>query len=139
MSTHNEFNEANIREFRARGGKVGGPFEGKTLLLLHTIGAKTGSEHVTPVAYFKDGGDYVIIASKAGAPDNPDWYYNLLAHPQVIIEVGTETLRVRASVAPEPERSRLYAKMTEYMPGFADYKRKTTRVIPVVLLEPETA
>ena len=137
MSTYNDFNQTIIREFRANAGKVGGPFEGKTLLLLHTIGAKTGEEHITPVAYFRDGSRYVIIASKAGAPTNPAWYFNLLAHPQVTIEVGVETMRVRASVAPEPERTRLYAKMTEYMPGFADYQKKTTRTIPVILLEPE--
>jgi deazaflavin-dependent oxidoreductase (nitroreductase family) len=138
MSTYYDFNQANIREFRANGGKVGGPFEGKTLLLLHATGAKTGEEHVTPVAYIRDGRRYVIIASKAGAPTNPAWYYNLLAHPQVTIEVGTDTLRAQVSVAPEPERTRLYARMTEYMPGFAEYQKKTTRVIPVILLEPET-
>ena len=136
MSTYNDFNEATIREFRANAGRVGGPFEGKTLLLLHSIGARSGQERVTPVACLKDGQRYVIIASKAGAPTHPDWYYNLLAHPQVTIEVGTQTLQVRASVASEPERTRLYARMVEVMPGFADYQKKTTRVIPVILLDP---
>jgi deazaflavin-dependent oxidoreductase (nitroreductase family) len=136
MSTQVNWNDAIIEEFRANAGKVGGRFAGRTLLLLHNVGAKSGQERVNPVAYVKDGERYVIIASKGGAPTNPDWYYNLLAHPEVTIEVGSETYRVRAEVAPEPERSRLYAKMAEMMPGFADYEKKTTRKIPVFVLTP---
>lgn len=134
MAVHN-FNQSIIEEFRANGGKVGGPFEGGTLLLLTSTGAKSGQPRVSPLAYVADGERYVIIASKAGAPTNPDWYHNLLAHPDATIEVGREQFQVRATVAEEPERSRLYAKMVEKMPGFADYQRKTTRQIPVVVLD----
>ncbi len=136
MSNPNNWNEAIIDEFRANGGKVGGPFAGRTLLLLHTTGAKSGQERVNPVAYVKDGDRLVIIASKGGAPTNPDWYYNLLAHPLVTVETGKERFQARAEVASEPERTRLYDKMVEMMPGFAEYQRKTTRVIPVITLTP---
>jgi len=124
MSNQNGWNTAIIKEFRANAGKVGGPFLGKTLLILHTIGAKSGQEHINPVAYITDGDRFVIIASKGGAPTNPDWYYNLVAHPQVTVEVGTEQFTARASLATEPERTRLYDKMVEMMPGFADYQKK---------------
>lgn len=136
MSEANERNQKIINEFRANGGKVGGYFEGKSLLLLHTKGAKSGQERINPVACVKDGDRYVVIASKGGAPTNPDWYYNLVAHPDVTIEVGTQTLQVCAAVAEEPERTRLYNQMVEMMPGFDDYRRKTTRVIPVMVLTP---
>ncbi len=136
MSVVRDRNQGIIDEFRANGGKVGGHFAGRTLLLLHTVGAKSGRERINPVAYVKDGNRFVIIASKGGAPTNPDWYYNLLAHPLVTIEVGTEQLRVRAAVTLEPERTRLYDKMVEMMPGFAEYRQKTTRVIPVITLTP---
>ena len=137
MSNQNDWNMAIIKEFRANAGKVGGPFLGKTLLILHTIGAKSGQEHINPVAYITDGDRFVIIASKGGAPTNPDWYYNLVAHPQVTVEVGTEQFTARASLATEPERTRLYNKMVEMMPGFADYQKKTTRIIPVIILSRE--
>jgi deazaflavin-dependent oxidoreductase (nitroreductase family) len=137
MSATNERNERNQRiidEFRANEGKVGGHFEGKTLLLLHTTGAKSGQERINPVAYVRDGERYVVIASKGGAPTNPDWYHNIFAHPRLTIEVGTETFQVDAKVAEEPERTRLYNKMVEMLPGFDDYRRKTERVIPVIVL-----
>jgi deazaflavin-dependent oxidoreductase (nitroreductase family) len=134
MSELNERNKKIIDEFRANDGKVGGPFEGKTLLLLHTKGAKSQQERVNPVACIKDGDRLAVIASKGGAPTNPDWYYNVVANPQVSVEVGTEKFDARASVAEEPERTRLYNKMVEMMPGFDDYRRKTTRVIPVIVL-----
>lgn len=134
MSTPNNWNTAIIEEFRANAGKVGGRFAGRTLLLLHTIGAKSGKERVNPVAYIKDGERLVIIASKGGAPTNPDWYYNLVANPTVSVEAGTEKFQARAEVVAEPERRRLYDKMVEVSPGFADYERKTTRVIPVIVL-----
>ena len=136
MSDQVNWNKAIIDEFRANSGKVGGHFAGKTLLLLHTVGAKSGQERVNPVAYVKDGDRLVIIASKGGAPTHPDWYYNLLAHPLVTVEVGTRQFQARASVTSEPERSRLYNKMVEMMPGFAEYQQKTTRVIPVFILTP---
>ncbi len=134
MSSQANWNKATIDEFRANAGKVGGVFDGKTLLLLHTVGAKSGQERINPVAYVTDGDRLVIIASKGGSPTNPHWYHNLLAHPQVTVEVGTDQFQVRAEVVSEPERTRLYNKMVEMMPGFAEYQRKTTRVIPVFTL-----
>jgi deazaflavin-dependent oxidoreductase (nitroreductase family) len=134
MSEANERNKKIIDEFRANGGQVGGPFAGKTLLLLHTKGAKSGQERINPVACIQDGDRLVVIASKGGAPTHPDWYYNVLANPQVSVEVGTETFPVHATVAEEPERTRLYNQMVAMMPGFDDYRRKTARVIPVIVL-----
>ena len=134
MNNPNNRNQTIIDEFRANSGKVGGPFAGKTLLILHTVGAKSGLERVNPVAYVVDSERLVIIASKGGAPDNPDWYYNILAHPLVTVEVGTEQFQARASFAPEPERTRLYSKMVEMLPVFAEYQQRTSRVIPVITL-----
>ncbi len=134
MGNPNDWNKAIIAEFRANDGKVGGQFAGRTLLLLHTIGAKSQQPRINPVAYMKDGDRLVIIASKSGAPTNPDWYYNLIAHPEVTVEVGTEQLQVHASVTAEPDRTRLYQQMVAMMPGFAEYEQKTTRKIPVIIL-----
>ena len=134
MSERNEWNQKIIEEFRANDGKVGGRFEGKTLLLLHTMGAKSGQEYVNPVAYVRDGEKYVVIASKGGASTNPDWFYNILAHPCLTVEVGTQTFPVEAQVTEDPERTILYNKMVEMMPGFDDYRRNTTRKIPVIKL-----
>ena len=134
MNNPNDWNKAIIDEFRANSGKVGGPFEGRTLLLLHTVGAKSGQERINPVAFVTDGDRLVIIASKGGAPTNPDWYYNILSDPLVTVEVGTEQFQARGEIAIEPERTRLYSKMAEMNPGFAEYQLKTTRVIPVITL-----
>lgn len=134
----NEHNQRIMDEFRANDGRVGGRFEGRTLLILHTIGARSGQERVNPVAYVKDGDRYVIIASKSGAPTNPGWYYNLIANPQATVELGTETFQVQAQVAEEPERTRLYNKMVETASSFDEYRRKTTRTIPVFVLTPIT-
>ena len=136
MSNQNDRNMGIIQEFRANAGKVGGPFAGRSLLLLHTIGAKSGQARINPVACIRDGDRLVIIASKGGAPTHPDWYHNLLANPLVSVETGSEQFQARASIAVEPERTRLYYQMVEMMPGFAEYQRKTTRVIPVVILTP---
>ena len=136
MSMINERNMKIIDEFRANEGKVGGNFAGRTLLLLHTKGAKSGQERINPVACVKDDERYVIIASKGGADVNPDWYYNVVANPLVNVEVGTETFQAKATIAEEPERTRLYDKMVEVAPGFGDYRHKTTRVIPVIVLTP---
>jgi deazaflavin-dependent oxidoreductase (nitroreductase family) len=131
-----DWNSKIIKEFRANGGKVGGGFEGAPLLLLHTTGAKTGKERVNPMMYRKVDGGYAVFASKAGAPVNPDWYHNLVAHPSVQAEIGTQTLNLHARVAAPEERDPIWiAQKTEY-PGFADYETKTTRQIPVVILEP---
>ena len=106
------------------------------MLLLHTKGAKSQQERINPVACIKDGDRLAVIASKAGAPTHPDWYFNIVANPQVTVEVGTENFQALASVAEEPERTRLYNQMVEVMPGFDDYRRNTTRVIPVIVLTP---
>ena len=134
MSDMNEWNKAIIKEFRANDGKVGGQFADMTLLLLHTTGAKSGLPRVNPVAYLEDGDRLVIVASKAGAPTNPDWYYNTVANPEVSVEVGTEQFQALATIAEEPERTQLYEKMATLNPGFAEYQRKTTRIIPVIIL-----
>ena len=131
-----DFNQSVIDEFHANGGKVGGYFAGANMLLLHTIGAKTGQHRTNPLVYVPDEDRIVVIASKSGADSNPDWYYNLLANPAVTVEIGTEQFRARATaVTEEPERSRLYAKMVEHRSGFAEYEQKTSRKIPVVVLE----
>jgi deazaflavin-dependent oxidoreductase (nitroreductase family) len=134
MSNLNDRNKKIIEEFRANGGKVAGPFAGRQLLLLHTIGAKSKQEHINPVAYTTDGDQLVVIASKGGAATNPDWYYNVVARPLVTVEVGTEQFQARARISAEPERTRLYDRMAAVMPGFAEYQRKTTRIIPVIVL-----
>ena len=132
----NERNQRIIDEFHANDGKVGGRCEGRTLLLLHTIGAKSGQERINPAAYVRDGDRYVIIAFKGGWLTNPDWYYNLIANPDTKVEVGTETISVHAEVTEEPERTRLYNKIADMMPSFNDYRQKTTRTIPVFVLTP---
>jgi deazaflavin-dependent oxidoreductase (nitroreductase family) len=132
----NDWNTKIIEEFRANDGKVGGQFEGAPLLLLHTTGAKTGNEHVSPMMYRRVGDDYAVFASKGGAPTNPDWYHNVVANPTVEAEIGTQTLPFTARVAEGAEREGIWtAQKTDY-PGFADYERKTTRQIPVVILQP---
>jgi deazaflavin-dependent oxidoreductase (nitroreductase family) len=136
MAAAGGWNDNIIAEFRANGGKVGGPFEGGTLLLLHTTGARSGREHVTPVMYREEGAGYAVFASKAGAPDNPDWYHNILAQPKVTAEIGTQTVSLVARVAAGQERDRIWTANKLQNPGFADYERQTTRQIPVVILEP---
>jgi deazaflavin-dependent oxidoreductase (nitroreductase family) len=131
-----DFNTGIIEEFRANDGKVGGPFEGAPILLLHTTGARSGQERVHPLVYGRDGDNYLVFASKAGAPTNPDWFHNVVAEPEVTAEVGTATLALQARVAEGDERDRLWSRQKEAMPGFADYEAKTTRLIPVVVLEP---
>jgi len=130
-----DFNQQIIDEFHANDGRVAGPFEGATLLLLHHTGAKTGTARVNPLAYQPVGDDFAVFASKAGAPTNPDWYHNLLAHPSVTVEIGRDTIPVRARVADPDERERIWTRQKEQSPGFADYEQKTTRQIPVVILE----
>lgn len=131
----NEFNRRLIEEFRANGGKVGGQFANAPLLLLTTTGAKSGRAHTTPLAYTKDGDRLVVLASKAGSPNNPAWYHNLIAHPEVTIELGSERLKVKAVVAKGEDRQRLFDNQAKQIPVFADYQKKTTRQIPVIVLE----
>jgi deazaflavin-dependent oxidoreductase (nitroreductase family) len=130
----NDFNAGIISEFRANGGKVGGPFEGAPLLLLTTTGARSGATRVNPLAYLPDGDRMLVFASKGGAPTNPDWYHNVRAHPDVTVEVGGQTKRMRAVELTGAERDRLFAEQAKRMPGFADYQANTTRVIPVIAL-----
>ncbi len=135
MASNNDFNQQVITEFRANDGKVGGPFAGSPMLLLTTTGTRSGQSRTTPLVYTTDGDRIVIIASKAGAPTNPDWYHNLVANPMATVEVGVEKFQARAKVAEDAERERLYNRQAEQMPGFAEYQKKTTRQIPVVVLE----
>ena len=131
----NNWNKTMIAEFRAKGGKGVARF-GDRLLLVTVTGRKSGSPTVVPLAYHVDGDRYVVAASKGGAPTHPDWYQNLVAHPDVTVEVGTERFRARAKPIPGgPERDRLYAEHARLMPGSRDYETKTTRTIPVVVLE----
>lgn len=131
-----DWNRKIIEEFRANEGRVGGQFEGAPLLLLHTTGAKTGKERVNPVMYQAVDGGFAVFASKGGAPTNPDWYHNLLAHPDATAEIGVDTVRVRARVADGDERERIWSRQKERYPGFVDYEKGTSRQIPVVILEP---
>jgi deazaflavin-dependent oxidoreductase (nitroreductase family) len=129
------FNAAVIDEFRSNGGQVTGMFAGAPLVLITTTGAKSGQRRTTPIVYTTDGDRLVIIASKGGAPTSPDWYHNLVAHPDVTVELPTETFEARARVAEEPERDRLYRAQAALMPNFDAYEKATTRKIPVVVLE----
>ncbi len=135
MADTNDWNSRVIEEFRTNGGKVRGPFEGASLLLLTTTGAKSGQPRTLPLMYLPDRDRMVIFGSKAGAPTNPDWYHNLIAHPQASVEVGSETFAVTATVASGEEEDRLYASQAEKYPQFAEYQTKTTRKIPVIILE----
>lgn len=134
MSKTDEFNARTIAEFRRNHGKVGGAFEGAPLLLLHTIGARSGQPRINPMMYLQDDERYPVFASKAGADSHPDWYYNLKAHPDAQIEIGDKTFDVHANEIHGPERDTLFARQAALYPGFADYQRKTTRTIPVVAL-----
>jgi deazaflavin-dependent oxidoreductase (nitroreductase family) len=131
-----DFNQRVIDDFRAHQGQItSGPFAGRSLLLLTTTGAQTGEPRTTPLAYHRDGDRLVIVASKGGAPAHPAWYHNLRAHPEVTVELGPDTFRARAVVTDDAERRRLYDQRVEKMPAFADYEKKTTRKIPVVVLQ----
>jgi len=134
MSDMNDFNAQIITEFRANDGVVGGPFEGATVLLLHTTGAKSGAERVNPVVARRAGDDLFVFASKAGAPTNPDWFHNLVANPSVTAELGTDTFAATAEVLEGAERDRVYAAQAADYANFAEYQTLTDRVIPVVRL-----
>ncbi|WP_018217379.1 nitroreductase family deazaflavin-dependent oxidoreductase [Salinispora vitiensis] len=130
-----DWNAKIIKEFRENDGRVGGQFAGAPLLLLHTVGAKSGQPRLNPMMYQKLDRGYAVFASKAGAPSNPDWYHNLRAHPQVKAEIGTDTFNLVARVAAGDERERIWSAQKEAFPGFAEYEAKTDREIPVVVLE----
>lgn len=129
-----DWNDNVIAEFRTNHGRVGGQFEGAPLLLLHSIGAKSGQERVSPMMYQAVGEEFAVFASKAGADTNPDWYHNLKAHPEARVEIGTETFDVMARVLDAEEREPVWEEQKARYGGFADYETKTDRVIPVVML-----
>ena len=137
MSSFADFNRNLIADLRAHQGKAtAGPFMGRDVLILETKGARSGEIRETPLVYTRDGDRYVIVASKGGAPTNPAWYHNLRTHPEVAIEVGGEKLKARAHViAGEEEYERLYHHHATINPGFQDYRARTTRRIPVIVLE----
>ena len=124
-----------IEEFRANGGKVGGMFEGMPLLLLHHVGAKTGAERVNPVAYQRVGDAVAVFASKGGAPTNPDWFHNVVANPDVTVEIGTDSYPARARIATGDERERIWSAQKAAFPQFAEYEQNTDREIPVVVID----
>ena len=130
-----DWNDGVIAEFRANQGRVGGYFEGAPMILLHHIGAKSGTVRVTPLVTFpQDDGSLLVVASKGGAPTNPDWYHNLKANPRFEVEFGTETFTVDAEELSPAERAELWPRIVAERPGFGDYETKTTRVIPVFRL-----
>jgi deazaflavin-dependent oxidoreductase (nitroreductase family) len=124
-----------IEEFRAKGGNVGGPFAGVPLLLLTTTGAKSGQQRISPLAYLPEGGQIYVFAGNRGAPTNPGWYHNLVAHPDVTVEIGTETFEARAAVVDSAEGDRLGRIQLQNIPSLAELQAKITRKVPVVLLE----
>jgi deazaflavin-dependent oxidoreductase (nitroreductase family) len=131
----NDMNQKVIDEFRANGGKAGGMFEGKPLVLVHHFGAKSGTERITPLVPYLEDGRIFVFASKAGADTNPDWFHNLVAHPQTTVELGTETFPVTARVLDGAERDDIYARQVGAQPQFGDYQKSTSRIIPVVELQ----
>lgn len=133
-----DWNTAIIEEFRANGGRVGGMFEGRPLLLLHSVGAKSGQPRLHPLMYQEVDAGYAVFASKAGAPTHPAWYHNLIANPEVEVEVGESTVPVVARVAEGAEREDIWTRQKEIYPMFADYERKAGREIPVIVLEPRS-
>ena len=137
MTGPSDFNGKIIEEFRTNAGKVGGPFAGSNILLLHHTGARTGADRVCPLAYQRVGESFAVFASKAGAPDNPAWYHNLIANPDASVEVGTETFPVKARVAEPAERDVIWSRQKERAPHFAQYEQKAApRKIPVIVLDP---
>jgi len=129
-----DWNTKIIEEFRANQGRVGGSFQGAPMLLLTTTGRSTGERRTNPMMYLADGDRLLVFASKGGAPTNPDWYHNLVTNPEVTDEVGTESYQAHATALHGDERDRLYAEQSSRYPGFAEYQRNTSRVIPVVAL-----
>ena len=136
MASEHERNQEIIDEFRANDGRVGGHFEGRTLLLLHSIGARSGAERVNPLMYLAVDGSYAVFATNSGYANHPGWYHNLRAHPSASVEVGTRAVDVTAREAEGEERARIWARQVEVAPAFAELQAKTSRLIPVLLLEP---
>jgi deazaflavin-dependent oxidoreductase (nitroreductase family) len=138
MTDANDWNQKTIAEFRSNGGKVGGPFQGAPLVLVHHMGRKSVLEHVTPMMYLPDESDEATIyvfATKAGAPSNPDWYYNLAAAGEATIERGTETYRVSVQELAGERRDQVYGEQARRYPGFADYAVETKGIREIPVLE----
>ncbi|HTK07082.1 MAG TPA: nitroreductase family deazaflavin-dependent oxidoreductase [Ktedonobacteraceae bacterium] len=135
MNDSNAWDRQIIEEFRANGGNVGGQFAGAPLLLLTTTGAKSGQQRISPLVYLSEGGHIYIFAGNRGAPTNPAWYHNLVAHPDVTVELGPETFEARATVVDSAEGERLGRIQVQKIPALAELFAKITRKIPVVLLE----
>jgi deazaflavin-dependent oxidoreductase (nitroreductase family) len=131
----NAFNRSVIEEFRANDGKVGGAFAGAPMILITHKGARSGKEYTSPLVYTRDADNVVIIASKGGAPEDPQWFRNLVANPDVMVEIGSEKYAGRARVAESAERDRLFRAQADLMPNFDEYATKTARTIPVVVIE----
>jgi len=134
MRDWHAFNQGVVEQFRANGGVGPGRWATQPLLLLTTTGARSGLPRTTPLLYSTDGDRFVVIASKGGQLTHPDWYHNLLVHPEATVEVGAETFLVRAEVARGAERRRLFDQQAAQMPFFAEYERTNPRSIPVVIL-----
>jgi len=130
-----DFNRDLIKDIRANGKATSGPFLGREVLVLTTTGAKTGDVRETPLVYTRDGDHHVIIASKGGAPTHPSWYHNLVKNPEVSVEAGGQRFKARAHIAEGDEYERLYNQHADINPGFHDYRKKTSRKIPVIVLE----
>jgi deazaflavin-dependent oxidoreductase (nitroreductase family) len=139
MIAMNDWNRGTIEAFRANHGQVGGFWEGRPLLLLTTTGAKSGKVHTTPVMYLREGDRVFIFASKGGAPTHPDWYHNLVAHPDVTVEIEDKTYRAIAKPVTGEKRDQIYARWEERYPQFREYQEKTSRSIPVIELELQSA
>jgi deazaflavin-dependent oxidoreductase (nitroreductase family) len=135
MANAGDYNQGIIDEFRANDGKVGGPFAGMQLLLLHTTGAKSGQRRVNPLAYLRDGDNLLVFGTRGGAPEHPAWYHNLRANPRVTVEVGNERFDANARVADGDERDRLWEEAKQKITAFGNYESRTDRRIPVIVLE----
>ena len=130
------FGDEHVRQYEATGGKVGHDWNGTSCLILHTVGRKSGETRKFPLIYGRDGDDYVIVASKGGAPQHPGWYLNLLAHPEAKIQVHDRVIAVTARTGTAADKARVWSAMTKQWPGYDDYQAGTKRDIPVVLLRP---
>jgi deazaflavin-dependent oxidoreductase (nitroreductase family) len=136
MPDYSLFGDEHVRQYEATGGKVGHDWNGASVLILHTTGRSSGKTHKLPLIYGRDGNDYVVVASKGGAPTHPGWYLNLLAHPDVKIQVRDKVIPVTARTGTPQDKARVWPIMTAQWPDYDDYQTKTARDIPVVLLSP---
>jgi deazaflavin-dependent oxidoreductase (nitroreductase family) len=139
MPDQHAYNQELIEAFRANRGKTDGPLAARHLLLLTTIGARSGQARTSPLMYIPDGDRLLVLASNFGAPKHPDWYHNLLVHPSVTVEVGSQTYRATAATLLGPEREQTWARIVERYPSLAQLQATTRRQIPIVTLQREPA